>query len=180
DATPLYLKYPDEQSAEVRRLLAERVRPLSPARLQFVRGAADSARLLDKSGFFAVIAASGMVTGGRILAHLERRLPEASTTVLLVGFQAEQTRGRRLLEGATELKLRGVVVPVRAKVLQMSGFSAHADWQEEERWLAKGPPPGRVFLVHGEPAALEAQRARLSARGLRVDAPRPGEQVDLA
>jgi metallo-beta-lactamase family protein len=100
--------------------------------------------------------------------------------VLLVGFQAEQTRGRRLLEGAKELKLRGVVVPVRAQVLQMSGFSAHADWQEEERWLAKGPAPARVFLVHGEPAALETQRARLAARGWRVEAPQPGAQVDLA
>jgi metallo-beta-lactamase family protein len=180
DATPLYLKYPDEQSAEVRRLLAQRVRPLTPARLQFVRGASESARLLDRTGFFAVIAASGMVTGGRILSHLERHLPEAATTVLLVGYQAEQTRGRRLLEGAKELKLRGVVVPVRAQVLQMSGFSAHADWQEEERWLAKGPRPGRVFLVHGEPSALEAQRARLAARGLRVEAPQPGEEVDLA
>ena len=115
------------------------------------------------------------------MAHLERHLPHPETTVLLVGYQSEETRGRRLLEGAQTLKLRGDVVPVRAKIAQMSGFSAHADWQEEDRWLARAPsPPGRVFLVHGEPAALEAQRTRLSARGLRVQVPAPGEQVQVA
>jgi Cft2 family RNA processing exonuclease len=61
----------------------------------------------------------------------------------------------------------------------MSGFSAHADWKEEERWLAHTPPPGRVFLVHGEPAALEAQRARYAAKGWRVEAPQPGATVEL-
>jgi metallo-beta-lactamase family protein len=180
DATPLYLKYPEDQSAQVRALLAQNVRPLTPARLQFVRGGVESLKLLDRTGFFAVIAASGMVTGGRILAHLERHLPNPATTVLLVGYQAEETRGRRLLDGAKELKLRGAMVPVRATIRQMTGFSAHADWQEEERWLEKAPAPGRVFLVHGEPSSLEAQRARLGAKGWRVEAPQPGEEVDLA
>jgi len=76
DATPLYLKYPADQSDEVRSLLARNVRPLQPARLQFVRGGSESAKLLERDGFFAVIAASGMVTGGRILSHLERHLPD--------------------------------------------------------------------------------------------------------
>ena len=121
-----------------------------------------------------------MVTGGRILSHLQEHLPHPETTVLLVGYQAEETRGRRLLEGATELKLRGTLVPVRAKIAQMSGFSAHADWTEEQRWLSRAPaPPGRVFLVHGEPPALEAQRVRLAAKGWRVEAPQPGAQVQL-
>jgi metallo-beta-lactamase family protein len=180
DATPFYLKHPEDQSEGVRGLLERNIRPLTPSRLTFVRGGAESAKLLERSGFFAVIAASGMVTGGRILSHLERHLPSPATTVLLVGYQAEETRGRKLLQGATELKLRGGLVPVRAKVLQMSGFSAHADWKEEERWLSRAPPPGRVFLVHGEPMALEAQRARFAARGWRVEAPQPGAVVELA
>jgi metallo-beta-lactamase family protein len=180
DATPLYLKHPEDQSAQVRTLLARKVRPLHPSRLQFVRGAAESAKLLRRQGFFAVIAASGMVTGGRILGHLEQHLPSRATTVLLVGYQAEQTRGRRLLEGARELKLRGAVVPVRAHIAQISGFSAHADWEEEERWLARAPsPPKRVFLVHGEPPALEAQRARLAAKGWRVEAPQQGAEAQV-
>jgi len=128
-----------------------------------------------------VIAASGMVTGGRILAHLERHLPDPRTTVLLVGYQAEETRGRRLLDGAPTLKLRGQIVPVRAKVAQMSGFSAHGDYEEIDSWLARAPsPPGRVFLVHGEPAGLQAQKSRLAAKGLKVEAPEPGQEVALA
>jgi len=164
----------------VRALLAQHVRPLNPTRLTVVRGAQESAKLVDRGGFFAVIAASGMATGGRILGHLERHLPNPAATVLLVGYQAEETRGRKLQDGAKEIKLRGRFVPVRATVMQMSGFSAHADWSEEERWLAKSPaPPGRVFLVHGEPSSLEAQRARLAAKGWRVEAPQPQATVEL-
>ena len=180
DATPLYLKHPEDQSEAVRSLLAQHIRPLTPSRLTFVRGAQESAKLLDRGGFFAVVAASGMATGGRILGHLERHLPNPAATVLLVGYQAEETRGRRLQDGAKEIKLHGRMVPVRATVQQMSGFSAHADWSEEERWLSKAPaPPGRVFLVHGEPSSLEAQRARLAAKGWRVEAPQPGATVEL-
>ena len=75
--------------------------------------------------------------------------------------------------------MHGRMIPVRATVLQMSGFSAHADWQEEERWLSKAPAPGRVFLVHGEPKSLEAQRVRLAAKGWRVEAPQPGAIIPL-
>jgi metallo-beta-lactamase family protein len=179
DATPLYLQHPEDQSEGVRTLLEQQVRPLTPARLTFVRGGAESAKLLDRTGFFAVIAASGMATGGRILGHLERHLPSAAATVLLVGYQAEQTRGRLLQDGVKQIKMRGGMVQVRATVQTMSGFSAHADWKEEERWLSKVAPPGRVFLVHGEPAALEAQRVRLSAKGWRVEAPQPDATVAL-
>jgi metallo-beta-lactamase family protein len=180
DATPLYLKHPEDQSEGVRELLAQHVRPLTPSRLTFVRGAQESAKLLDRGGFFAVIAASGMATGGRILGHLERHLPNPAATVLLVGYQAEETRGRLLQDGAKEIKMHGRMVPVRATVMQMSGFSAHADWSEEERWLSRSPaPPGRVFLVHGEPSSLEAQRARLAAKGWRVDAPQPQMTVEV-
>lgn len=179
DATPIYLQHPEDQSEGVRTLLAQHVRPLNPTRLTFVRGGAESAKLLDRKGFFAVIAASGMATGGRILGHLERHLPNPKATVLLVGYQAEQTRGRLLQDGVKEIKMRGGMVKVNATIQTMSGFSAHADWKEEERWLSGAPPPGRVFLVHGEPVSLEAQRARLAAKGWKVSAPQPGETVEL-
>ena len=179
DATPLYLQHPEDQSEGVKTLLARHVRPLNPTRLTFVRGGAESAKLSDRNGFFAVIAASGMATGGRILGHLERHLPNPAATVLLVGYQAEQTRGRLLQDGVKQIKMRGGMVQVRATIQTMSGFSAHADWKEEERWLSGAPPPGRVFLVHGEPASLEAQRARLAAKGWKVEAPRQGETVQL-
>jgi metallo-beta-lactamase family protein len=76
--------------------------------------------------------------------------------------------------------MRGRMVPVRAKVVQMTGFSAHADWSEEERWLSALPhPPSRTFLVHGEPASLEAQRLRLSSKGWQVVVPAQGQSVQL-
>ena len=99
---------------------------------------------------------------------------------LHIHLQLMERSVQKLQDGAKEIKLHGRMVPVRATVLQMSGFSAHADWSEEERWLSKAPaPPGRVFLVHGEPSSLEAQRARLAAKGWRVEAPQPGATVEL-
>jgi len=180
DATPIYLKYPEDSSEEVRDLLQAHIAPLNPKELLFVRGGGESAKLLEKKGFFAVLSASGMATGGRILAHLERHLPEASCTVLLVGYQAEETRGRLLADGVKQLKMRGGMVDVRATIVQMSGFSAHADWAEEERWMSTLPaPPGQVFLVHGEPSGLEAQRVRLAAKGWKVLAPQPGQSSKI-
>lgn len=161
-------------------LLARHIAPLYPKQLTFVRSGAESTKLLSRRGFYAVISASGMATGGRILAHLEKHLPSPSTTVVLVGYQAVQTRGRALAEGAKQVKMRGGMIDVKATVVQLSGFSAHADYAEEERWLSSLPkPPARTFLVHGEPAALEAQRKRLSGRGWTVDVPAPGQTIEL-
>ncbi|MBS2022168.1 MAG: MBL fold metallo-hydrolase [Deltaproteobacteria bacterium] len=180
DATDIYLRNREDLDPDVRDLLQHRQAPLSPARLVRVRGGRESAALLERKGFFAVIAASGMATGGRILSHLERHLPSPSTTVLLVGYQAEETRGRRLLEGAQEVKMHGGMVPVRAKIEQLTGFSAHADFAEEERWLsALQTPPQQTYLVHGEPKALVAQTQRLSGKGWQVRAPQPGDVVEL-
>jgi metallo-beta-lactamase family protein len=180
DATPIYLRHPDDQSPELKALLQQGGAPLHPEQLTQVRGGGESRRLLERRGFFAVIAASGMATGGRILAHLERHLPSPAATVLLVGYQADETRGRRLLDGAKSIKLRGGQVEVNAQIVHLSGFSAHADWSEEDRWLAGlQQPPAQTFLVHGEPAALQAQAARLGARGWKVAAPEHGETVEL-
>src|SRR5256712_7915130 len=99
--------------------------------------------------------------------------------ILGSAFPDVRVDGKRILFSG-DLGRYGTSVPVRAKVVQMTGFSAHADWMEEDRWLARAPsPPDRVFFVHGEPPAIEAQRARLSAKGWRVEAPQPGQEVQL-
>src|SRR5260370_34347224 len=98
DVTPLYLQHPEDQSPEVRALLQAQVRPLTPARLTFVRGGAESAQLLERTGFFAVIAGSGVATGGRILSHLERHPPPPRTTRRHVGEQAQQTHRGRVVQ----------------------------------------------------------------------------------
>jgi metallo-beta-lactamase family protein len=103
-----------------------------------------------------------MATGGRVLHHLEAVLPDPRNTVLFVGFQAAGTRGRLLTDGAKGIKMHGRVVPVAARVERIDSMSAHADAGEIMRWLSGfSRPPSMTFLVHGEPAALEALSGRI-------------------
>jgi metallo-beta-lactamase family protein len=142
----------------------------------------DDSKAIDRRSAPAVIiSASGMATGGRVLHHLQRFLPDPRTTVLLVGFQAAGTRGRALLEGAHELKLLGQYVPVRATIRQVEGLSAHADYREIIEWLGSSRlAPRRVFVTHGEPAAADALRRRLhEAFGWDAIAPDFGASFDL-
>ncbi len=111
-----------------------------------------------------IISASGMATGGRVLHHLAQRLPDARNCVLLAGFQAEGTRGRTLEDGAKSIQIHGEEVPVRAEIVNLRQFSAHAGRSELMRWLGGIPaPPRQIFLVHGEPAAAQALKAAVNA-----------------
>ena len=111
-----------------------------------------------------VIASSGMATGGRVLHHLAAALPDPRNTVLFVGFQAAGTRGRVLCDGAKQVKLHGQFVPVAARVERIDSMSAHADAGEIMRWLAGfAAPPSMTYLVHGEPAPLQALATRITA-----------------
>lgn len=109
-----------------------------------------------------VIAGSGMVTGGRVLTYLQQLIDISSTTVLLVGFQAEGTRGRQLLEGAHEVKFFGKYYPVNATIKHNESLSAHADQQELLDWMGNIKNiPEMVYLIHGEPSAQEAFRNKI-------------------
>jgi metallo-beta-lactamase family protein len=109
-----------------------------------------------------VVAASGMLTGGRVLEYLKHDLGNRKNTILIIGFQAEGTRGRALLNGAHELKIHGRYYPVKAKAIEIIGLSAHADQHELIRWVKQlRKTPRQIFLVHGEPCALEALRVKL-------------------
>jgi metallo-beta-lactamase family protein len=172
DATPIYLAHREDQDDEMARLVSSGAEPLRPARLRFARSTEQSKAINQVKGACVIVSASGMATGGRILHHLARRLPDPATTVLLVGFQAAGTRGARLQAGEPEIRIHGEMVPVRARVATVSGFSAHADHAEVSRWLATLPaPPRRVFCVHGEPEALAAQAGRLRALGWNAVVP---------
>ena len=112
-----------------------------------------------------VISSSGMATGGRVLHHLRAALPDARNTVLFVGYQAVGTRGRCLVEGASSVKIHGQLVPVHARIAQIESMSAHADSQEILRWLGGFTrAPRTTFIVHGEPASMEALRTSIAAR----------------
>jgi metallo-beta-lactamase family protein len=129
-----------------------------------------------------VISASGMATGGRVLHHLRHQLPDPRNTVLLVGYQAYGTRGRSLLEGARTLKMFGQYVPVRAEVVDLQGFSVHADADELLGWLGRlGAPPTLCVVNHGEPRASETLRDRIDDElGWTAVVPRDGERVVVA
>jgi len=127
-----------------------------------------------------IISSSGMASGGRVLHHLDQRLPDPRNSVVLVGFQAEGTRGRALAEGTSAVKLFGRYVPVRAEVVMIDTFSVHADANELLTWMRPARPPGTTFVVHGEPSASTALRERLAGE-LRWTAvvPAHAEQVRL-
>jgi metallo-beta-lactamase family protein len=180
DATAIFLAHRAEHDREMAALLAAGVEPLRPAKLTFARAPEQSKGINDVRGPCVILSASGMATGGRVLHHLAHRLPDPRTTVLLVGFQAAGTRGASLLAGAPTLRIHGEDVPVKARIASVSGFSAHADEDELSRWLATFPsPPARTFLVHGEPAALQASKARLDRLGWAGHVPRHLEEVPL-
>jgi metallo-beta-lactamase family protein len=103
-----------------------------------------------------------MATGGRVLHHLARLLPDRRNTVILPGYQAAGTRGRSLAEGAREVKLLGRYVRVRARVVPLGSFSIHADQAELLDWVGTAqPPPGTVYVVHGEDESAAELRGRL-------------------
>jgi metallo-beta-lactamase family protein len=128
-----------------------------------------------------VISASGMASGGRVVHHLAHLLPDRRNTVVLVGYQAEGTRGRQLVDGAGELKMLGRYVRVRATIVDIPAFSVHADASELLAWVASAPrEPATVFVVHGEPAAAATLALSIGATmECPAVVPRLGERVRL-
>jgi len=155
-------------------------RAFDPGDLREVHDA-DESRAINDPGFPCIIvSASGMATGGRVVHHLKHRLPDPSAMVLLVGFQAAGTRGRSLLEGARHLRMHGRMVPVRAEVVGVDGFSVHADSDGLLAWLASAPAPRMVHVVHGEPSASQALADRITAElGWSAAVAEDGKVVDL-
>lgn len=123
---------------------------------------ADTWKTIDDPRSKIVIAGSGMVSGGRVLTYLKQLIDKPSTSVLLVGYLAEGTRGRQLLEGAHEIRLFGKYYPVKASIYHLESLSAHADQKELLEWMgAIKNIPEKVFLIHGEPTALDAFRVKI-------------------
>lgn len=123
---------------------------------------ANTAEIIHDKQSKIIIAGSGMLTGGRVLEYLKHDIGNSRNTVLIVGFQEEGTRGRALINESHELKIHGKYYPVRAKVVELTGLSAHADQSELIEWIQKYQnPPKQIFLVHGEASALEALRVKI-------------------
>jgi metallo-beta-lactamase family protein len=134
-------------------------------RFRTIASPAESKQLTESKMPAIVISASGMATGGRVLHHLKAALPDPKNTILFVGYQAAGTRGRQLIEGGKTVKIHGQIIPVHAHVALVESMSAHADSGEILRWLSGfTKPPRLTFIVHGEPAAMEALTAKIHDR----------------
>lgn len=155
-ATELLVRHADEHKLSREDCLA------ACSAVSYVRDVAKSKALSADRRPKVIISASGMATGGRVLHHIAAFAPDHRNTLLFSGFQAAGTRGRKLLEGAREIRIHGQWVPVNAEVANLSMLSAHADADELMRWLSGfRRPPRHVLIVHGEPEASEALRERI-------------------
>ena len=149
--------------------------------LHYTRDVEESKALSRAHGPMVIIAASGMMENGRIVHHLAQGASDPRNTILVVGFQAEHTLGRRVVERQSVLQIFGEDVPLNARVEVIDGYSAHADRAEMIEWLGhvrdKSPRLGPIWLVHGEPAVQDEFKENLAARGYSVQCPEPHTTV---
>jgi metallo-beta-lactamase family protein len=178
DATAVFAAHP-EAFDRGEALVQETAHLFQFPLVRYTRDVADSKALATERGPMVIIAASGMAESGRILHHLAHHAADPRTTVLIVGYQAEHTLGRRIVERRPTIRVFGDEVPLRAEVVVLEGYSAHADRIELAGWLdavrARSPELRQVHLVHGEPAAQDAFALWLTAKGYAVDAPALGD-----
>lgn len=183
---PIYLNTPMGQEvtrlyqtyAPLLKISAQKISEITE-QIQFITSAEDSKALNKKNGPMIIIAASGMVTGGRVLYHLQAFGDDPNNILLLAGFQGPGTRGWALANGCTEVKVHGQYIPIRAQVVTSDSFSAHADQKELLEWLKLASPlPEKVFLVHGEPAASSELANRIvNQLGISVTIPKMNERI---
>jgi metallo-beta-lactamase family protein len=182
EATRLYSKHHEDHDLDMQRVRNLQKNPLATRNFSLVQGRAGSKALNAQKGSAVIISASGMATGGRVLHHLAQWLPDPASSVIFAGYQAAGTRGRRLQDGETEVRIYGQTVPVRAHIESISSLSAHADAGEIMRWLRGFKrPPRKTFVVHGEPDSAAALRDRIIRElGWDVVIPTYKEVVELS
>ena len=182
NVTAVHRDHPECFDDETRQYLLHHEDPFGFARLQYIREVADSKKLNDLHGPFVVISASGMCEAGRILHHLRNNIEDPRNTVLITGFQAQDTLGRKLVEKWPEVRIFGEPMRVRAEISSLDELSAHADQGELMEWIRPLAPSLRqVFLVHGEPQQSQTLAKLLhSSYNLNVAIPAPGQSFDLA
>ncbi|HEX7941847.1 MAG TPA: MBL fold metallo-hydrolase, partial [Gemmatimonadaceae bacterium] len=174
DTTAVFRMHPEifDDGEDMVRMVEELFRfPL----VRYTRDVEESKALNRESGPMVIIAAAGMAESGRILHHLAHGAGDPRNTILIVGYQAEHTLGRRIVERRETIKVFGEEIPLRAHVEVLDGYSAHADRTELLDWLdavhARSPRLERVYLVHGEPDAQDALASALGAKGYQVTCP---------
>lgn len=180
-ATKIYDRFAEEHDEEYASVLAQKVDPLKPDYLTTVSSREESKKLNSLSGARIIISASGMLTGGRVMHHAMRILPQKDATIVFVGYQANGTAGRRIMNGEPEVRIMKQMIPVRCHVERVEGFSAHADWKAVLKWLDGLPnTPKMAFTTHGEPDAAEAMAGHIREEfGWKVVVPQYKQTIEL-
>jgi metallo-beta-lactamase family protein len=183
NATKVFRLHPECYDQEMTQLLRQREDPFGFYRLQYTRSVEESKALNYLHEPCIIISASGMCEGGRILHHLKNNIGDPRNTVLFVGFQAEDTLGRKLVDGFKTVPIFGEPYEVRAEVRTIDGYSAHADHNELLNYVSRVMANGRlrrVFCVHGDLDACQAMAEGIRGLGVQdVLVPQPGQQVEL-
>ncbi len=179
DATKIYRDHPECYDQETKEAIARGESVFGFDLLRYTRSKDESMALNSFKEACVIVSASGMCEGGRVLHHLKHSVGDADNTILFVGFQAADTLGRRMLEGARTVRIYGKDHPLRARVEKMNGFSAHADRDELSAWIKNVPGLKAVFVVHGEEDASMALAAHLARMKIKAHVPMPGEAVEL-
>lgn len=180
-ATEVFARFPEYYDDEATALIKQGKDFFEMPGLELTETVEQSKRIAAVPPPKAIIAGAGMMTGGRIIHHLKEYLGEPSTTILIVGYQAEGTLGRRLLDGAKQVDLFHEPIEVRAKLVACGAFSAHADHPQLMHWLAGVTSPVQtVYLTHGDTEARQKLATAISAEQQReVHLPRFGERVTI-
>ncbi len=180
-ASVAYANRKEEHDEDYASVLARPQHPLRTHNMITASSRHESKRLNKLEGARVIVSASGMMTGGRVLHHALRILPDPDATIVFVGFQAVGTTGRKIMDGAREVRMLGQVVPVRCGLEKIGGFSAHADWSEILNWLeGMQGAPRRTFMTHGEPEAATAMAGHVNDRfGWAVEVPTYGQEFEL-
>ena len=181
NATEVFRQHTELFDEETQEAIRRGDSPFDFPGLEYLRSMRDSLPLNEMTEPFIVVSASGMCSGGRIRHHLHHHLEHPEDTLLFVGYQAEETLGRDIVEGVKEVELFGTVHPVLCDVVYLEGFSAHADQAGLIHWGEQVTgPDGKLFLIHGEVDSLEILQARLQeTMGDRVLVPGPGERHEV-
>jgi metallo-beta-lactamase family protein len=180
-ATQVYSRFSEEHDREYTSIMMQKRHPLRTGSLITASSREESKKLNNEKGARIIISASGMMTGGRVLHHAMRILPDENATIIFVGYQAAGTTGRRILNGDREVKIMKNWFPVRCHIEKIEGFSAHADWKAVLRWLeGLNGAPKTIFTTHGEPEAAQAMAEHIRERfGWNVVVPEYGQTVEL-
>jgi len=181
NVTDVFRKHPELLDHEAAKFLINHQDPFGFTRLTYVRDVNQSKALNDLHGPFMIISASGMCEGGRILHHLKNNIGDPRNTILLTGYQAENTLGRKIEERWKQVPIFGEPMPLRAEVQTLDALSGHADREEMLTWMRPiAPGLKKVFLVHGEPDQQNAFQVAIRQRyGLEVVVPERGASFDL-